>query len=182
MFNIINSLLHQYTYDRLKKILEDPEVADQVATENYNNLYTNVKEISNRPVFIFLTDSNPQLYLMPSIDGLGDYKVYYRVGKSEVNMASLLVLDLNLSSNRGAICSMPEMVDGYDTSVVGLYYSFECKRRNLTSEKRLLNLLTPVQNEVAYKLNMQAQRVNSFVQNQSAIQEEFYTGEEEDYE
>lgn len=182
MLEVIRSFLHIRTFKRLKEILSEPTTIDKIATEDYQNTDTNIKEVSDKPLFMFLTDGRPQLYLMPSIGGLGDYRVYYRVGKAESHTANLLTLELNLSANRGAICTMPELQDNFDTSTVSLYYHFECNRRDLSSTDRLLSLLEPVQNEAAYKLSLQCQRVSNFISNEQAIKEEFNPPNDEDYE
>jgi len=182
MLETIKSFLHISTFRRVKNVLSSDSAVDRIATEDYQNADTTIKEVSEKPVLIFHTDGKPQLYLIPSIGGVGDYRVYYRVGKAELHTANLLTLELNLSANKGTICTMPEVQDSFDTSTVSLYYSFECKRRDLRSEERLMNLLEPVQNEAAYRLSLQCQRVSNLLTRNQAIEEEFNTPDDEEYE
>lgn len=174
---IARSTLHQFTFYSLRRVLEGEDIADLLWNDDggFKTTKTTIKEINKQPCFVYLIDDIPVFYLLPSLEGLGDYKCYYRIGKLGQSIAPLVVLELNLLANRGAICTMPSVTtDGsYDTSVLGMYYSFECKRTSLLTRKRFLKLLAPIQNEVSYKLSMQITRLANFLESSQAINEEF---------
>ncbi|MFB6283768.1 MAG: hypothetical protein ABEK59_07525 [Halobacteria archaeon] len=173
-----------FTYERLKRILtrEFVERNLQQAEDDFNELDLTVREISEKPALMLVGDQMPLLYVMPCYRGLGDYRVYYRIGEVSFDVASIVSMELNLTSDQGIITTMPRTLTEVDSQ--NLFYCQQVRRRDLTNAKRFLkNVIGPITDE-AMKLDQQVRRTLKLLNNQHAITSEFDVPDEnpENYE
>lgn len=167
-------------FDRLKKILQDQKLVDQLTNiPDYNSIQPLVKDLDSKQCFVLLLDNTPLLYIIPnSSPRMKDYTIFYRVGYVDPYTFSLISLDLNISSDYGRICPMPDSTDM--SKPLGLYYCFDCNERDIKTKNRILKYFLPVQREVSYKLNILISRIMGELGNQAALSKEFYVEDDEE--